>query len=336
MLPDGSTVLSDGMTLWYTHVPNFFTILSSSISNLTTTTSDIDGDLGDTPIFGTPILFWSQSNGSPFTTQQLANWMGSFFNGQQVKLVIKIPVTARTVFGDPRVASTATLFEVGSYTLNIPPIISAAAIHVSDHTFAGNVGFPSTGFDGAYFQIQANEGGIVNNANYMWQSSNTGFASVSNDGSVVLRQSGLTGNHISVYAVPKGAGPLREIHFRISRWFLHDGGPAIWNDAKTHCASFGTRLPWLAELTNSTADRVAGWRNVGSLWPEWGPQTAWRGSRSSYWSADYNPTESLIEGIPVGYYVFLDDQGKRFDGRVGISATPGSYANGYVRCVMDL
>ncbi|HHL2713040.1 TPA: YrIlm family inverse autotransporter adhesin [Yersinia enterocolitica] len=159
------------------------------------------------------------------------------------------------------------------------PALQFTDIAVNGHTFAVDVGFPSTGFTGAEFTL--NVSGQA--SDYVWSSSSS-WATVDSTGKVSFTQKG-TASPVTITATLTAGGEALSYTFAVNTWFINNGSTyLIWGDAANWCTSQGTELSTVVGLTQGTNTR-----GVGSLWSEWGDMSAYSdsGFRSFlYWSSE--------------------------------------------------
>lgn len=202
---------------------------------------------------------------------------------------------------------------VASYTIKGP--VSVEGISVNGHTFAPEAGFPTTGFTGAKFEIEINNGNV---ADYTW-TSDASWVSVTN-GVVTFTGKG-SGSQVTITGTPtSGQGSTIKYSFTLKGWYIKDDKiTENWQEAKKYCISqSGYHLPTIEQLTNDTnIDQHNQTRAVGNLWSEWGNNSILSGF---HWSSTNN-----------GHGLYL---ATREDGSLEVGQY--NYGNSHVVCRLDL
>ncbi|WP_284473514.1 invasin domain 3-containing protein [Serratia symbiotica] len=161
-----------------------------------------------------------------------------------------------------------------AYTITINGYLKDIA--VNGYTFNKDAGFPTTGFKGAKFTLELNDGNQA--PNYTW-ASDTSWVTV-NDGVVAFTNTG-TGKKVTITGTPKsGKGNVITYNFTLNSWFINDKEIEMtWADAKRYCSSqSGYSLATVQQL-NGNPDHRRGNRGVmGGLWGEWGDLTNYSGA----------------------------------------------------------
>jgi adhesin/invasin len=159
--------------------------------------------------------------------------------------------------------------ESTEYEITTPAHVQG--LSVNGYTYSNDAGFPATGFKGAKFTLELNNGSA---ADYIW-GSDASWVSV-NEGVVSFTGMG-TGNKVTVTGTPKsGTYPVIKYSFTLKSWFLpqnYEDGAFTWSEATSYCGStWGSayHLPSIKQLAGN--DNTNGVRGViGGLWSEWGP-----------------------------------------------------------------
>ncbi|EJD6040633.1 Ig-like domain-containing protein, partial [Morganella morganii] len=177
--------------------------------------------------------------------------------------------------------------------------------------FAPDVGFPTTGFVNAQFNIRLDN---ANENDYNW-TSNADWVSVDNTGKVKFTSEPNNQGAVTITATPKtGSGMSRTYTFTIKEWYsLPTATKYDWLGADTYCNSSGNgyMLPSVAQFTNATTLNIAGQpRKVGHLWSEWGDLPSRSGLGSVYlWTSDFNISSHFYVYSATGaFYTFNKDQ----------------------------
>ena len=181
-----------------------------------------------------------------------------------------------TRVGDSTV--TATLSDGSSATVIVTftqPYAEFAGMIAQGMNYNMDSGFPSTGFDGAQFEIQLPSG--LSLTDYTWNSSVSwlSFQSVSGKQFVTMKGTA-DGDTAVITAMPKsGTGTAYRFTFSPKRWFvwneIHDANLPEYN--RRWCSSRGYQTASHQALTSAAPFRQSGPRGVGTLWGEWGDIT---------------------------------------------------------------
>lgn len=269
LFPGGTTLVSDHARVRLTQRPDQFTV-----SPLTTglTPQDADGDSGLSLSVNLPAasLTWKH-NGTPLTAAQLAAPFGDNFPNQTLTLEVSAPVTVSSVSGLP---TTAVQSYTTAYQLQVPsiqPMPASVKVQVNGYTFGGTDGFPTTGFAGAYFDFWMDGTSTAGNAAYDW-SVDQPWLLVSNGWVLLTMKPGVSDSKTAqITATDRITGDAQRYTLTLGNWFVSKGGTSTdrvsnWSDANAWCGTSGNgALPTRADLTAG-----AGWRQIGSLWGEWG------------------------------------------------------------------
>jgi hypothetical protein len=169
-------------------------------------------------------------------------------------------------------------------TVSVVPVPQATIkdIFVNGAAFTLTAGFPTTGFSGARFTIELNNG-IA--SDFTWASDAPSWVSVT--GGVVTFTGNGSKRKVTVTATPKsGIGTPLSYSFIVNRWFTNNLRTQMqWSDAANWCTNQGMTQPGLQELT------TGGSRTVGTFWPEWGAMGNYNSSgfiNSLYWVSEPN------------------------------------------------
>ncbi|HGA3141970.1 TPA: invasin domain 3-containing protein, partial [Enterobacter hormaechei] len=176
-------------------------------------------------------------------------------------------------------------------------------ITVNGYTFAKDAGFPTTGFTGATFTLNTENGSA---ADYTWET-NASWVSV-NSGVVTFTGKG-TGDKVSIIGTPvSGEEYTVEYSFTLHTWFDPSGGRGpnnpkfnSWTAAQKQCAA----LPGKTSLPSSQqVSRGSFVRGVGSLWSEYGSpfdygESGFEGTgQDAHWLVEYGGT--TVDGSDYG------------------------------------
>ncbi|WP_291831101.1 Ig-like domain-containing protein [Candidatus Symbiopectobacterium sp. PLON1] len=146
------------------------------------------------------------------------------------------------------------------------------------HTFPQAAGFPTTGYPGAKFQINAN-GNAASNINYTWNSTDDASAAVDNEGNITLAASSLN-KMVSITA--KDNTYAYRYTFKVTRLFSRlSGNLKTFNDTQDACMELGMHVADAQHLTQGQNIR-----GTGSSWSEWVLPTGWPGGdiNTAYWT----------------------------------------------------
>ncbi|MEI9540124.1 invasin domain 3-containing protein, partial [Enterobacter cancerogenus] len=156
--------------------------------------------------------------------------------------------------------------ESGSYaiTLKIKDFRSGS----DDYIFNPDVGFPSTGFKGAKFTIEMNNGSA---ADYTWKS-NVKWVNISTDGVVSFTENGKAGEKVIITGLNASGENVVTYEFTLKTWFVPNTANHLltFDEASNDCMGQGGGIPSIFQLTGGSST-VAGVRGtLGGLWSEWG------------------------------------------------------------------
>ncbi|AHG20575.1 hypothetical protein Z042_13780 [Chania multitudinisentens RB-25] len=300
-------------------IPDQFT-LSSSTAGLVPQDADDDTGLSVQVNQADGAMVWL-FNGTPLTQVERGVPLGDHFAGQTLELEVNAPVTVSSTTGLPTTAGPVS--HTTRYTLRVPlviPMPTAVRLNVNGTTFGMNEGFPTTGFNAAFFEFLMDGTSTVTNGDYTW-TVDQAWVTVSNAGRVSFNAPPNTANRtVTVTATDPVSGGILAYTFTLNNWFINNGFTMMnWSDASSWCATQGLNQPSRAELTLG-----AGTRGIGSLWSEWGTSGAYNGSGfnfgGSHWTSEFSGSGSRFN---VGL----------IDGRVS-SVIDSS--NHYVACVRSL
>ncbi|PNM27328.1 hypothetical protein A6J66_000940 [Yersinia enterocolitica] len=241
-------------------------------------------DANGSPVAGEAVTF-SAGNGATITT--VIGTTGA--DGKATATLTNTTAGTATV--------TSSLSNGGSATVNTTfvavPTLPFTDIAVNGATFTVDAGFPSTGFTGAEFTLNA----TGQASDYTW-SSDSSWATVDSTGKVSFTQKG-TATPVTITATPKSGGDPLSYTFRVTDWFINNGDTGMtWSDSAAWCTAQGATQPAVAGLTLGYDTR-----GVSSLWSEWGDMDNYGGSGFSsygYWTSEAN-------GDGYHYVVDLDD-----------------------------
>ena len=191
-------------------------------------------------------------------------------------------------------------------------------ISVNDFTFAVDAGFPTTGFDGAEFILNAPETA----SDYTWNS-DAAWVSVDNSGTVRFISQG-DASPVTITATPTSGGTPLAYTFTITSWFRSNGSSTVtYSDARTWCYEQQPSFQWKVP-TKELLSQLPTSRGIGALWREWGDMRnygnstfTWRG----HWSSSAVSTGNY-------YFVYLDSG--------QINWTTGSNTSNAAICALTL
>ncbi|MFJ7311464.1 hypothetical protein ACIQVE_01585 [Pseudomonas sp. NPDC098747] len=176
-----------------------------------------------------------------------------------------------------------------------PPAPALGGKKANGHIFDES-NFPTTGFDGAYFEFE----GLEDRQGYAYRSTDTSKAIVYNDGQwhggVTLKAKGSV--NIEVYNVDGGNPAIYTIN--PSSWFFNKNYKGNRANARSRCQS-GTDLPYWEHLTKTTSGSSP--RGTGTLYSEWGDMASygWTTNNGYYWTdSDYGAASSYIVELNNG------------------------------------
>jgi hypothetical protein len=178
-------------------------------------------------------------------------------------------------------------------TAAAPPSLGNA--DVNGHSFANNLGFPWTGFEGANFGFS----GVRSSQNWTHRSTDTSKFTVDQDTGASIRLKAKGSAIYEVYNVAGGHPTTYNINIRY--WFYNKNFKGNRTNARSKCQA-GTNLPWYQHLTASKTNS-AGPRAVGSLQSEWGNMGSfgWTINNGYYWTdSDYGASNAYIVRLDTG------------------------------------
>ncbi|EEF4509070.1 hypothetical protein FWL67_19210 [Salmonella enterica] len=180
-----------------------------------------------------------------------------------------------------------------------PVSITNITTPANPYTFATGSGFPTTGFNGAYFKVNLSDG---NPTAYTWAvdgtDGGTSYTTVDVNGQVTLKAAKSGVQTVQVKDKTTGA-VLASYPWRLSGWFTNSGTTNLtWVDATAYCAP-PKRLPSLIEILGSDPGSYAGFVSrgpLGGIFSEWGNVSSYpAGFRLNYDYWTYS-VESVVGG----------------------------------------
>ncbi|CRY69037.1 invasin [Yersinia pekkanenii] len=266
---------------------------NSDNNTVRATLSDATGN----PIVGEVVAF-TATNGATITATD-----GGVSNANGIVFATLTSATA----GVSPVTATIATFSAKTDTTFIA--MRNLDVTVNGQTFAGDAGFPTTGFVGATFRV--NSGG--DNSLYDWSSSAPSLVSVGSDGMVKFNAVFPTGTPaITISATPKGGGSPLSYSFRVNQWFTNGGSRTLSRaDGAEYCENTGYVMPASGQVTNA-ATWASGTRAIGNLWSEWGNFSAysdvsWRPAGQFWLSDDYSPGTQHTAELSAGGLSTIND-----------------------------
>ncbi|HCR4009775.1 TPA: inverse autotransporter beta domain-containing protein [Morganella morganii] len=208
---------------------------------------------------------------------------GRALTAADVGKVIELSVQARN--GAGVTGNTATITSAGVITA----VTELKDITVNGHTFAKNAGFPTTGFTGATFTLNIDNGSA---SDYTWDS-DASWVSV-RDGVVTFIREG-SKRTVTITGTPaNGSGKTLTYNFTLNSWYIN-GGSTLNNqfDANAYCRSHYYIVPTVAQMSLHSNHKPSKVRGIGALWNEWGNLDLYGVDFSGnyYWSKDKSGTE---------------------------------------------
>ncbi|WP_404837165.1 beta strand repeat-containing protein [Aeromonas media] len=169
-------------------------------------------------------------------------------------------------------------------------------VSVNGFTFAVDAGFPTTGFYGAEFVLNAPETA----SDYTWNS-DAPWVSVDNSGTVRFISQG-DASPVTITATPTSGGTSLAYTFTITSWFRSNGSSRVtYSEARTWCneqqPSYQWKIPAYRLLSQAPATR-----GVGALWREWGDMMNY-GNSTFTWRGHWSSTTVSTGNY---YFVYLD------------------------------
>lgn len=288
---EGDTVVDNG-TVSKTVSPDMFVLTGNLLSQVD---YDADGDTGFalTVDQGSATYVWKH-NGTPLTAAQLSTPLYTSFPGSTVTLEVGAEVLTSTNTGSPRWATFSPILTT-VYTLNVPaapvPLPASVKFNVNGVQFAGNSGFPKTGFVGATYNLWMNGTSTATNANYTY-SVDKAWVKVNAAGTVKLEVAPDVGDGTAnVTVTPTGGGAPYVFAIPINKWFVNGGATtrtAVATDSYCTLLGGGYTTPGYATMTNASYGALGSRSADGRLWDEWGGMatygSGWVGG--SYWALE--------------------------------------------------
>jgi adhesin/invasin len=183
-----------------------------------------------------------------------------------------------------------------SYVITAAPKIKN--ITANKYTFAKDAGFPTTGFTGATFNLNIENGSA---SDFIWESS---VSWVTVDNGVVRLIAEGTGNNVTITGTPvNGKGGIVTYRFKLSSWFKFDpDNHAFSDEVDTGCSAFvGYTVPRASRVIKHSNFEPDISRSVGAYLNEWGDGSLPPGSSNAYayWTSDrvefeYEPTNYAV------------------------------------------
>ncbi|EHO9417866.1 hypothetical protein KNC47_003801 [Salmonella enterica] len=151
-------------------------------------------------------------------------------------------------------------------------IHSLTTILVNGFSYADNIGFPTTGFQDASFQLQIN-GDISKNTNYKWVA-NQSWVSVSSSGVVdFISKPTASTKTVKITATSKNTGSeVLNYTFTINKWYTGEASNTDWNTAFNLCKSKGLTLIEPYDTTHTkfnVSSARMGLGIMGNVYSEW-------------------------------------------------------------------
>ncbi|CND47740.1 Ig-like domain-containing protein [Yersinia intermedia] len=274
----------------------------------TNTVKAIVTDENNNPLAGQAVSF-TASNGATLITPTGVSGADGSVTTSLTSTTAGISTVAVKVIATSKTQSVNTTFSA--------PLVPTSVL-VNGSSFAGDSGFPQTGFTGAQFQVIAS-GSAANNSNYTWTSSNAGLVSVDNLGNVMFRAPFPIGTpSIRITATPSGGGTPFVYSFTVKDWYINNGQVTMTaSQADNWCTSQSTgyHTPSYTQITNGAAYITPGTRGPnGRLWSEWGDLSRYASSSwdpnfrgGSFWASEpYGTTTRYYVWVFNGAWNFID------------------------------
>ncbi|VFS53088.1 Uncharacterised protein [Budvicia aquatica] len=214
---EGDTVVDNG-TVSKTVTPDMFALTGNLLSQVQ---HDADGDTGLLSWVDQPsaTYVWKH-NGTPLAPAQLSTPLYTSFPGSAVTLEVGAEVLTTTQTGSPWMNNSPIL--TSTYTLNVPaapiPLPASVKLNVNGYQFAGNSGFPRTGYTNASYQIWMNGTSTANNSAYIFTSDSNWVSVGRTTGIVSMNRNpgaGYTAAIISITAVDGTTEYKHVVHPRL-------------------------------------------------------------------------------------------------------------------------
>ncbi|MCO5784627.1 beta strand repeat-containing protein, partial [Citrobacter meridianamericanus] len=291
---------------------------NTTLNTLTATVKDLKGNtLVNTPVkltFSADKGTASFANASPWSTTTNA--------GGQVTLNLKdSSAVAETV----NVTAYAQGSAIDQKTAGVNFVAySLSNASVNGANFTSGIGFPTTGFTGAKFQLLMNNV-TTWNGDYTWSTSQPGWMTVDASGNVTFNGTATTATKaVTLTATPKGGtAPVRTWSFTVGLWFIGTGNTmGTYAQAVSSCTGLSASVPTLAQFTSaralsSTAARSGSYNGVGPQWGTLDSYTTGWGETTTY----YNSWTSTVYSGSQNYVVAVTTGG----GRSTVAAIAGGW-----------
>lgn len=258
---------------------------SIDMATITATVKDINGR----EVVNTPVTFRVTGNAKLNTTTAITNSSGQ----AQVTLTDdvgeNVTVTAIAQKSQNDSGKTVNVIFVGSSFTKIS--VNGSPRNIS-RTFSVESGFPQTGFMGASFTLEIDNGNTPV-AEYTW-SSNQSWVTVKNG---IVTFSGTPSSAtkgVTITATPKTGGGNLTWSFTLQNWFTFSSGTMSPTAADSYCSNLGQSVPSKDILDYTDKGNT----KVGSLWSEWA---------DSIDSQSYRAVWAAEEGRGSRYYMFVYD-----------------------------
>ncbi|MCT4717649.1 Ig-like domain-containing protein, partial [Enterobacteriaceae bacterium H20N1] len=180
--------------------------------------------------------------------------------------------------------------------------IVVKGFNVNGYSFKKDDGFPSTGFKGAKFSLELENGSA---SDFAW-TSDTSWVSVGNGGVVTFTENG-NSDKVTIIGTPKnGSGEKITWSFSLKFWYINNGETLLnWSDADAYCrGNADYKLPSVEQLSLS-------YRGPNALWSEWGDMSYYDGAgfaHANYWASELHDTGShIIAGLGQGTHSWVMD-----------------------------
>lgn len=215
---------------------------------------------------------WKDNGDGTYT-----NTFEAFTPGTNLHASLKLKNWSDEVSSSPYVINDVDSVKVSAITVN----------NIDPYDYAPSVGFPTTGFKGAAFNIKLS--GNTSPTAYRWTADAPWV--VVRDGQVVFEGVG-NGQKVTITGTPyRGVGNVITYSFQLNSWFTaRDNGDTEtdWKSTETYCQSHGYQLPSISQLNGIVGEitqpgpdgepYLSGkpYRHtLGSLWGEWGNLAAY-------------------------------------------------------------
>ncbi|WP_330444749.1 Ig-like domain-containing protein (plasmid) [Pantoea agglomerans] len=188
----------------------------------------------------------------------------------------------------------------GTVTLNLQ--LKGFIVGSDEYEFSSDAGFPATGFKGAKFKIDVNNG---NASDYTWKS-DVDWVSVSSDAVVSFSAGGNTADHVTISGSNSGGKVIVKYEFTLKTWFINnpDNFTLTFDDASAECSRKNGSIPSIFQLTGGSLSANGLRGTLGGLWSEWGNLKYYNAGFDAkfYWMSEADGNNHYLFKVGSGHH----------------------------------